>query len=67
MAADFKLELVSIEVSNFKTFSGYLHGTDGNPHVIGPFTEFTGIVGPNGSGKSNIFDAIAFALNLDPR
>ena len=22
------------------------------------------IVGPNGSGKSNIFDAIAFALNL---
>ncbi len=24
----------------------------------------TGIIGPNGVGKSNIFDAIAFALNL---
>ena len=33
-------------------------------HIIGPFTELTGIIGPNGVGKSNIFDAIAFALNL---
>lgn len=39
---------------------------EGLPHIIGPFTEFTGVMGPNGSGKSNIFEAIAFALNLNP-
>ena len=43
-----------------------MNGVGGRPHVIGPFSDFTGILGPNGSGKSNIFDAIAFALNLDP-
>jgi chromosome segregation ATPase len=54
---------VSIEVKNFKSFSAAAN-KDRLGHVIGPFTDFTGIIGPNGSGKSNIFDAIAFALNL---
>lgn len=54
---------MSIEVKNFKSFSAAAN-KDRLGHVIGPFTDFTGIIGPNGSGKSNIFDAIAFALNL---
>ena len=62
---DFKLELISIEVSNFTSFNANINGVGGQPHVIGPFTDFTGILGPNGSGKSNIFDAIGFALNLE--
>lgn len=57
------LQLISVEVNNFKSFSAAANA-DGSSHVIGPFTQFTGIIGPNGAGKSNIFDAIAFALNL---
>lgn len=70
--SEFKMHLVSIEVNNFKSFSGYSTDTSeaiSEPaheasHIIGPFTHFTGIIGPNGVGKSNIFDAIAFALNI---
>ena len=61
--AAYKLKLVSIEVDNFKSFSGSANADQGS-HTIGPFTQFTGIIGPNGVGKSNIFDAVAFALNL---
>lgn len=50
-------------MKNFKSFSAAAN-KDMLGHCIGPFTDFTGIIGPNGSGKSNIFDAIAFALNL---
>lgn len=60
-----------MEVNNFKSFSGLAaepSDSEGissqSSHIIGPFTQFTGIIGPNGVGKSNIFDAIAFALNL---
>jgi len=81
-AATAKLELVSIDVANFKSFSGAANSTQSEEqaarasnrdqqeiykppaHIVGPFTQFTGIIGPNGVGKSNIFDAIAFALNL---
>lgn len=52
-----------MELSNFKSFSKFANFNQGS-HIVGPFTNFTGIVGPNGVGKSNIFDAIAFALNL---
>ena len=64
------VKLVSVEVSNFKSFSaGIAEQAAESPeharsHIIGPFTQFTGIIGPNGVGKSNIFDAIAFALNI---
>jgi structural maintenance of chromosome 1 len=58
---------VSIELENFKSFSGH--------HVLGPFLNLTAVVGPNGGGKqsvqnyhiigkSNILDAIAFTLLL---
>lgn len=70
--SEFKMHLVSIEVNNFKSFSGYsTESSESSPeqaheasHIIGPLTHFTGIIGPNGVGKSNIFDAIAFALNI---
>jgi len=52
-----------MEVSNFATFSNKVND-DNKAQVIGPFTQFTGVLGPNGSGKSNLFDGIAFALNL---
>ena len=60
------MRLVSVQVENFKSFSKYSSSvTEGaKSHHIGPFLDFTAIVGPNGVGKSNIFDAIAFALNL---
>ena len=61
---NFTMKLVSIEVHNFKSFSGQASAAEDGSHIIGPFTRFTGIIGPNGVGKSNIFDAIAFALNL---
>jgi len=67
---NFRMQLVSMEVNNFKSFSGQPHKSEASgdeqaqSHIIGPFTNFTGIIGPNGVGKSNIFDAIAFALNL---
>ena len=68
---DFKMQLVSVEVNNFKSFSGKQTQAsdseseqDRSTQIIGPFTRFTGIIGPNGVGKSNIFDAIAFALNI---
>ena len=61
----FKIRLASVEVNNFKSFSGSAHQEQDSTHLIGPFTHFTGIIGPNGVGKSNIFDAIAFALNLN--
>lgn len=48
--------LVSIEVSNFKSYKG--------THIIGPFQHFTAIVGPNGSGKSNLMDAISFVCGV---
>lgn len=54
---------MSIELANFKSFSGHLD-SEHQSQLVGPFTELTGIVGPNGVGKSNIFDAVAFALNL---
>ena len=54
---------MSIELANFKSFSGQLDG-EHQTQLIGPFTDLTGILGPNGVGKSNIFDAVAFALNL---
>lgn len=67
-AKQFKLKLVSLEVNNFKSFSGNAaqqsESEEAPSHIVGPFTDFTGIIGPNGVGKSNIFDAIAFALNL---
>lgn len=59
------MRLISVEVNNFKSFSGQQAGEQESTHLIGPFTQFTGIIGPNGVGKSNIFDAIAFALNLN--
>jgi structural maintenance of chromosome 1 len=60
------IKLKSIELVNFKSFS-YQLSDDKQvmPIMVGPFTEFTGILGPNGVGKSNIFDAIAYALNLN--
>ena len=60
---DFKLQLVSVELSNFKSFSGHLDSQH-KSQLVGPFSDLTGILGPNGVGKSNIFDAVAFALNL---
>ena len=57
------IKLVSMELSNFKSFSKFAN-INQDAHIVGPFTNFTGIVGPNGVGKSNIFDAVAFALNL---
>lgn len=41
------VELVSIEVVNFKSFEGH--------HVVGPFLGFTAIVGPNGGGNQTSF------------
>lgn len=38
-----KLLLVSIELTNFKSFEGH--------HIIGPYLGFTAVVGPNGGGK----------------
>ena len=58
-----QLRLVTVEVSNFKSFSKYAN-SDSESHLVGPFTNFTGIIGPNGVGKSNIFDAIAYCLNM---
>ena len=55
----FKLNLVSVEISNFKSFGAQ------DSQLVGPFLDWTGIVGPNGVGKSNVIDAIAFALNLN--
>jgi structural maintenance of chromosome 1 len=52
-----------MELSNFKSFSKFANENQ-SAHLIGPFSNFTGVVGPNGVGKSNVFDAIAFALNL---
>ena len=57
------LRLVTVEVSNFKSFSKYAN-SESESHLVGPFTNFTGIIGPNGVGKSNIFDAIAYCLNM---
>ena len=54
---------MTVEVSNFKSFSKYAN-SDSESHLVGPFTNFTGIIGPNGVGKSNIFDAIAYCLNM---
>lgn len=54
-----------MELCNFASFSGALDAEGSASQVVGPFTKFTGVLGPNGSGKSNIFDAIAFALNLN--
>lgn len=48
--------LVSIEVSNFKSYKGL--------HNIGPFQHFTAVIGPNGSGKSNLMDAISFVCGI---
>jgi chromosome segregation ATPase len=59
------MRLVSVEVSNFKSFSRHAQSVSEHSHLIGPFLDRSAIVGPNGVGKSNIFDAIAFALNLD--
>jgi structural maintenance of chromosome 1 len=62
------MQLISIELENFKSFGESPTETQDDAqksHIIGPFTNFTGIIGPNGTGKSNIFDAIAFALNLN--
>ena len=57
------LRLVTVEVSNFKSFSKFAN-SETQSHLIGPFSGFTGIIGPNGVGKSNIFDAIAYCLNM---
>ncbi|KAJ1554730.1 Structural maintenance of chromosomes protein 1, partial [Nowakowskiella sp. JEL0078] len=46
----------SIEVYNFKTYSG--------KQSFGPFKKFNCIIGPNGSGKSNIMDAISFVFGI---
>ena len=47
-----KLELVSIELNNFKSFEGQ--------QIVGPFLRFTSVVGPNGGGKKIIFSHIFF-------
>ncbi|EJW02420.1 hypothetical protein EDEG_03153 [Edhazardia aedis USNM 41457] len=44
-----------VDISNFRTYVG--------KHIIGPFTNLSGITGPNGSGKSNITGAIDFLLS----
>jgi structural maintenance of chromosome 1 len=64
-------KLRSLEINNFKSYSGQ--------HVIGPFNDFTCVIGPNGAGKtilfctvneallvgkSNLMDAISFVLGV---
>lgn len=59
MLSSIKGEIVSLQVDNFKSYSG--------KQTIGPFNRFTSVIGPNGSGKSNIMDALAFVLGVQAR
>lgn len=51
------MKLHSIELENFKSYSG--------KHTVGPFDDFSCIIGPNGSGKSNVMDAVCFVLSIN--